>query len=113
MFFSFGEKGLDDTVDLLEELLKPTAPKKSEITKSLRQRPEKKAPLVGKQSDEDFINELLTKQDTRQRVKTEEPPQRSKSKMSNIDVNELLGINEKNAPKREMVDELDNILSTR
>jgi len=110
---SFGEKGLDDTVDLLEELLKPTAPKKNEIAKSVRQRPEKKAPLGGRQSDEDFINELLNKQETRQRGRREEEPeQRSKSKISNIDVNELLGINEKNAPKREKVDELDNILST-
>lgn len=105
---SFNEKGVDDTVDLMEELLKATQPKKksevpnpSSLSKNAntRPRPEKKSSSIRKQSEDDMINELLNKQH-----------ERSKSKLSNIDVNDLLGLNEK--PKKDRVEDLDAILST-
>jgi len=104
-FFSFSEKGVDDTVDLMEELLKATQPKKktapevSNPKNPIRQRPEKKS--VRKQSDDDIINELLNKQE------------RSKSKLSNFDINDPFGLNEKPKKETPKVDDLDTILSTR
>lgn len=93
----------------MEELLKATQPKKksevpnpSSLSKNAntRPRPEKKSSSIRKQSEDDMINELLNKQH-----------ERSKSKLSNIDVNDLLGLNEK--PKKDRVEDLDAILSTR
>merc|ERR1719402_2157834 len=96
----------------MEELLKATEPKKkvgptqqplsnAQFPKN-RARPEKKS--IRKQSDDDLINDLLHKSNNNQ------PDQRSKSKLSNMDVNDLLGLNDKT--KTDNVDDLDNILST-
>lgn len=103
------QKGVDDTVDLMEELLKSTQktqkkPSTPEPVKNpARTRPaERRQSVVRKQSDDELINELLNKQE------------RSKSKISNFEMNELFGISEK--PRKDissnLVDDLDQILST-
>jgi flagellar biosynthesis GTPase FlhF len=109
-YYSFSQKGVDDTVDLMEELLKSTQktqkkPSTPEPVKNpARTRPaERRQSVVRKQSDDELINELLNKQE------------RSKSKISNFEMNELFGISEK--PRKDissnLVDDLDQILSTR